>query len=311
MKEKLPVITDHLCDDCRDHFEKLQGILAEMGIRYVRRSAPRPRPRLLHEDRVRDPPSLARRAERALRGRALRRPRGGLRGAADPRRRILGGDGAPHGGPSRFVRRRAAASGERTSSWSCSTNRRLTAPFRCASPGSFGAQGRSVLVDLSGAEPQEAAQGGFRRSCPARRARRPLRDRTRRGGAQEHENGRAASGPKPALSPRRSRVNWSGRMDERSIDHFGAAWKRTHRCGEVSARDEGTAIVLAGWVKRVRELGYLTFLDLWDRTGIVQLVTERDAGGSPSALPIASRGGRHRLRRHGAEAPEGHGESRT
>ncbi len=66
-------------------------------------------------------------------------------------------------------------------------------------------------------------------------------------------------------------------MDERSIDHYGAAWKRTHRCGEVGARDEGREVVLAGWVKRVRELGHLTFLDLWDRTGIVQLVTERDA----------------------------------
>jgi aspartyl-tRNA synthetase len=67
-------------------------------------------------------------------------------------------------------------------------------------------------------------------------------------------------------------------MNERSIDHFGTAWKRTHRCGEVSARDSGTSVVLAGWVKRVRELGYLTFIDLWDRTGIVQLVTARDQG---------------------------------
>jgi aspartyl-tRNA synthetase len=62
-------------------------------------------------------------------------------------------------------------------------------------------------------------------------------------------------------------------MNERPIDHYGASWKRTHRCGEVSGKDEGKEVVLAGWVKRVRELGYLAFLDLWDRTGIVQLVT--------------------------------------
>jgi len=68
-------------------------------------------------------------------------------------------------------------------------------------------------------------------------------------------------------------------MGERATDHYGASWKRTHRCGAVSARDEGTEVVLAGWVKRVRELGFLTFIDLWDRTGIVQLVTERDAEG--------------------------------
>jgi len=66
--------------------------------------------------------------------------------------------------------------------------------------------------------------------------------------------------------------------NERSIEHFGAEWRRTHRCGEVGSRDEGASVVLAGWVKRVRELGYLTFLDLWDRTGIVQIVTERSRG---------------------------------
>ncbi len=73
-------------------------------------------------------------------------------------------------------------------------------------------------------------------------------------------------------------------MDNRAIDHFGAAWKRTRRCGEVSARDEGGEVVLAGWVKRVRELGFLTFLDLWDRTGVVQLVTERSAGELQAAF---------------------------
>jgi histidyl-tRNA synthetase len=35
VKEKLPVITDHLCDACRDHFAGLQGILAAINIRYV------------------------------------------------------------------------------------------------------------------------------------------------------------------------------------------------------------------------------------------------------------------------------------
>jgi histidyl-tRNA synthetase len=35
VKEKLPIITDHLCASCRGHFESLQEILAAMGIRYV------------------------------------------------------------------------------------------------------------------------------------------------------------------------------------------------------------------------------------------------------------------------------------
>jgi histidyl-tRNA synthetase len=35
VKEKLPRITDHLCDECREHFATLQGILTATGIRYV------------------------------------------------------------------------------------------------------------------------------------------------------------------------------------------------------------------------------------------------------------------------------------
>ncbi len=65
-------------------------------------------------------------------------------------------------------------------------------------------------------------------------------------------------------------------MKDDLLFHLGGAWSRTHYCGELSASDIGSDVVLAGWVKRVRELGYLTFLDLWDRTGIVQLVVEKD-----------------------------------
>jgi len=65
-------------------------------------------------------------------------------------------------------------------------------------------------------------------------------------------------------------------VKQSDLQHFTREWKRTNRCGELRGTDAGTRVVLNGWVKRVRELGYLTFLDLWDRTGIVQLVIERD-----------------------------------
>ncbi len=48
--------------------------------------------------------------------------------------------------------------------------------------------------------------------------------------------------------------------------------RRTHYCGEVTKNDIGKEIVVGGWVQRQRNKGHLIFIDLRDRTGIVQLV---------------------------------------
>jgi aspartyl-tRNA synthetase len=63
-------------------------------------------------------------------------------------------------------------------------------------------------------------------------------------------------------------------LNDRAVYHIGGEWKRTHRCGNLRAGDENSDVVLAGWVRKVREFGDLTFLDLWDRSGLVQLVVE-------------------------------------
>jgi len=49
-------------------------------------------------------------------------------------------------------------------------------------------------------------------------------------------------------------------------------WKRTHYCTEVTKSDVDTEVVLCGWVHRRRDHGGVIFVDLRDRTGLVQII---------------------------------------
>ncbi|MGQ9780316.1 MAG: aspartate--tRNA ligase [Bacillota bacterium] len=80
-------------------------------------------------------------------------------------------------------------------------------------------------------------------------------------------------------------------------------WQRTVGCGELREEDVGREVVLNGWVARRRNLGGLVFIDLRDRSGLVQVVFTPEQGadlfaaaGSLRSEYVVAVDGRVRLR---------------
>ncbi len=68
---------------------------------------------------------------------------------------------------------------------------------------------------------------------------------------------------------------WASLGENDLLDFLGNL-KRTHYCGELRAKDEGREAIVMGWVARRRDLGNLLFLDVRDRTGVVQVVFNKE-----------------------------------
>ena len=87
--------------------------------------------------------------------------------------------------------------------------------------------------------------------------------------------------------PRHSYSGFTLSMNQMDIERTAL---RTRMLGGIRSEDEGAKLVLAGWVHRRRDLGGLIFLDLRDRSGLVQVSLGPDWTDSAS-LELA-----HRLR---------------
>ena len=54
------------------------------------------------------------------------------------------------------------------------------------------------------------------------------------------------------------------------------SWKRTHYTSEITPEMDGEEIVLAGWIKEIRDLGGIKFFILRDKEGTVQITVPKD-----------------------------------
>ncbi len=61
-------------------------------------------------------------------------------------------------------------------------------------------------------------------------------------------------------------------MSTGSTGHYDAAWQRTLLCGQARPEHIGQPAVVNGWLRCRRDLGGIIFLELWDYTGVLQVV---------------------------------------
>ncbi|EGL17325.1 MULTISPECIES: aspartate--tRNA ligase [unclassified Paenibacillus] len=59
---------------------------------------------------------------------------------------------------------------------------------------------------------------------------------------------------------------------------------KTHHCGQLTKANIGETVILNGWVQRRRDLGGVLFIDLRDRSGLVQIVFNPDFSGEALAI---------------------------
>ena len=158
-------------------------------------------------------------------------------------------------------------------------------PRRAPRAGLFARRRAAPGRDAGRARPRRAlAQGPDEAGRPGRR---PGGDRARRvgvGAASRHVKRRAAADRARAGTGGAALSAPGPEPPALRANEYRDAW-----CGQVLADRVGSEARLAGWVHRRRDHGGLVFIDLRDRTGLVQLVFDPDQAGE--AFELA-----HRLR---------------
>ena len=59
-----------------------------------------------------------------------------------------------------------------------------------------------------------------------------------------------------------------------------AGLKRTHRCTELTTANIGENVTVMGWVQKSRNKGGIIFVDLRDRSGLLQIIFEESDCGT-------------------------------
>ena len=69
-------------------------------------------------------------------------------------------------------------------------------------------------------------------------------------------------------------------MRRNTNGRINAGLKRSHRCAEVSNANIGEKVTVMGWVQKRRNLGSLIFIDLRDRSGLLQIMFDEESIGA-------------------------------